>query len=500
MSTHHLVLLHAPSLMDFRERDYRHWPMCNTVATSPIFEYYPLGFITLMSHLERHGFSVRIVNMAVKMTKSRRFQPASLIEKFRPLAFGIDLHWAPHADGAMEMAALCKRIHPDIPVILGGFTASYFHEEIIRDPNVDFVLRGDSTEGPLLDLMRCLESKRLPESVPNLTWKHDGQVRTNPFSYKPELLDIRVDFPLLRSHMFRDKDLRGNLLTGYHWPVYCFNTVLWCRGCKFRCVTCGGSNWAQRRPALAYRDPEAVAEEMATTQGMTFFHVGLPGDVRMGDWRALFAALKKRKIRRAPGLELFAAADEEFLREVASLGALPELAMSPESHDEEIRRAFGRCFSNEMMEKNIASFLKMGGKVRLFFMTGLPLQTAQSVRQTLEYCERLFNKFSNYTSHFDMTLASLGPFVDPGSPAFEFPEAHGYRLFARTLAEHRKAMRHLHWKEALAFETEAMERAEIVDITLEACEKLCHMRRQFGALKPRHAEYYLRELEKSKPD
>jgi len=494
MSAPHLVLLHPPSLMDFRERPYQHWPMSNTVATSPVFEYYPLGFLTLMEYLERHGFSVRIVNLAVKMTKSARLQPAALLRKPRPLAFGIDLHWAAHADGARELAALCKQVHPDVPVILGGLTASYFHEEAILDPNVDFILRGDSTEEPLLALMRCLEHRRSPEEVPNLTWKDQGKVRVNPLCHQPELLDIRVDYRLLLRHMLRDRDLRGYLLTGYQWPVQAFNMTLWCRGCKFRCVICGGSNWALGRRSLAYRDPEAMAEEIAAIQGLTPFHVGLPGDVRMGDWRRLFSALRKKRLRRVPGLELFSAADEEFLREIVSLGPHPELAMSPESHDEEIRRAFGRCFSNEMLEANIHSFLKMGGKARLFFMVGLPMQTAASVRGTLEYCARLFHRFSAYPSHFDITIAPLAPFVDPGSPAFEYPQAHGYRIFTRTLADHRKAMRQLHWKDVLGYETEAMERAEIADISAEACERLCYLRRQFGSLKPKHAEDYLRRL------
>ncbi len=494
MSTPHLVLLHPPSVLDFRERPYRHWPMSNTVATSPVFEYYPLGFLTLMAHLERHGFSVRIINLAVKMAKSKSFQPSALLQKLRPLAFGIDLHWAAHADGALELAALCKKLHPDIPVILGGLTASYFHEEAIRDPNVDLVLRGDSTEEPLLALMRCLEKHSSPAEVPNLTWKENGEVRVNPLSYQPDALDIKIDYRMVMRHMLRDRDLRGNLLTGYQWPVQAFNMTLWCRGCRFRCVACGGSNWALGRKNLAARDPEAMAEEIASLQGMTPFHVGFPGDVRMGDWQTLFAALKKRKLRRAPGLELFAGADEEFLREVASLGPQPEVAMSPESHDEAIRRAFGRCFSNATLEKNIADFLALGGNVRLFFMTGLPMQTAESVRQTLEYCQRLFDRFSAYPNSLDITLAPLAPFVDPGSPAFVYPQVHGYRIFTRTLADHRRAMRQLHWKDVLGYETEAMEKAEIADITTEACERLCHMRRDFGALKPKHAEEYLRQL------
>ena len=84
MASPHLLLLHPPSQLDFRARPYKHWMLGNTVATSPVFEYYPLGFLTLMEYLERHGRSVRIVNLAVKMTKSRGFDPGRLPEETAP--------------------------------------------------------------------------------------------------------------------------------------------------------------------------------------------------------------------------------------------------------------------------------------------------------------------------------------------------------------------------------------------------------------------------------
>jgi hypothetical protein len=37
-------------------------------------------------------------------------------------------------------------------------------------------------------------------------------------------------------------------------------------------------------------------------------------------------------------------------------------------------------------------------------------------------------------------ISPLAPFVDPGSRAFEEPEKHGYKLFARTLEEHRRQL------------------------------------------------------------
>jgi hypothetical protein len=319
-------------------------------------------------------------------------------------------------------------------------------------------------------------------------------VRVNPLSYQPEELNLKVDFGLLKRHMLRYLDFRGNLFTGYDWPAYCFNMSLWCRGCKYRCVTCGGNNWALGRKQLATRNLEEVADEVAGMLAATPHHVSIPGDARMGDWRTFFAALKRKKLPRAPGLELFTTGDEEFLDALFNLGPKAEVALTPESHDEDIRRAYGRPFSNADMEHNISYFIGLGGKVRLFFMVGLPGQTVESVRQTVKYSEYLFDRYAAYPKQFDLTISVLTPFIDPGSMAFRNPEAHGYRLFTRTLADHAKAMRQLHWKDVLGYETEHMTRAEIVDIGLEASERICHMRQLFGSLKPKHAQDYMRDL------
>ena len=45
-----LVLLHAPSVYDFRERSIMFGPVSDMVPSSPIFEMYPLGFTTMAEY------------------------------------------------------------------------------------------------------------------------------------------------------------------------------------------------------------------------------------------------------------------------------------------------------------------------------------------------------------------------------------------------------------------------------------------------------------------
>jgi radical SAM superfamily enzyme YgiQ (UPF0313 family) len=159
-----IIFMHAPSVYDFRKKPIFYGPISDVVPSSPVFEMYPIGFMTMSAHLEEVGYRTRIVNLAVRMLQSNKFDAERMIQKLDAKVFAIDLHWMPHAHGALEVAKLVKKHHPDAIVELGGFTASYFHEELIQRPEVDMVMRGDSTEIPhikLMDIVSYQPSRRL---------------------------------------------------------------------------------------------------------------------------------------------------------------------------------------------------------------------------------------------------------------------------------------------------------------------------------------------------
>ncbi len=153
MSRIDLILLHPPSVYDFRRKAVIYGPVSDVVPSTPIFEMYPIGFMTMANYLKSSGYSVRIINVALRMLKSRRFDVERLIRSLDPLAFGLDLHWLCHAQGSLELAKIVKKYHPQTPVILGGLSASYYYQELILYPQVDYVIRGDSAEEPLRQLL-----------------------------------------------------------------------------------------------------------------------------------------------------------------------------------------------------------------------------------------------------------------------------------------------------------------------------------------------------------
>ncbi|MHB0878717.1 MAG: TIGR04190 family B12-binding domain/radical SAM domain protein [Anaerolineae bacterium] len=483
-----LVLLHAPSVYDFRKESILYGPVSDVVPSMPVFEMYPVGWMSLASYLEQHGFRVRIVNLAHRMLQSRRFDVERAIARLKPRAFGFDLHWMPHAHGALAIAAICKRLHPDVPVIFGGFSSSYYHEELAARPEVDYVIRGDSAEEPLRQLMSAIKAGTPVTGVPNLTYRDaDGSVHANPLSYVPEdLSTFQLDYEYVMRSVVRYRDLAG-VVPFLGWLQYPITAVLTCKGCSNTCNTCGGSAFTSRRSygraRPAYRDPVELARDVRRIADFSNGPVFVLGDLQQpGDDYAdrFFDALGRTSIRLM--LEVFDPAPPRFYERLARVAPDFTMEISLESHDDEVRRAFGRRYTTAEAEASIGYALDNGcARFDVFFMIGVPKQTPQSVLDTVTYCEHLLQRFSLRGAPRVLPfLSPLAPFLDPGSPVFENPERFGYKLFHRTLEEHRQALVSPSWKYILNYESEWMSRDELVDVTYEAALRLNRIKQGFG--------------------
>src|ERR1051326_8955675 len=155
--------------------------------------------------------------------------------------------------------------------------------------------------------------------------------------------------------------------------------------------------------------------------------------------------------------------------------------LSPESHDEDVRMLLGKArYTNEELEKTIDSILAHRcEQLDLFYMIGLPGQTYRNVLAMLDRIEELFIRFDRRLSAF---ITPMGPFIDPGSDGFERAEANGYKIRARTLAEHRALLEQHDWESILNYETKWMTRSEIVDATYDSAERLNELKARFGRI------------------
>ncbi|MEO6144189.1 MAG: radical SAM protein, partial [Dermatophilaceae bacterium] len=282
----------------------------------------------------------------------------------------------------------------------------------------------------------------------------------------------------------------SDFLPYLEWLRYPSTMLLNSRGCTHDCAICGGSRTAYGsvagRSRAAMRSPEklvADAKLISTFSRAPIFVVHDPriGGVQRNDrFFDLFAAAK---IPNELVIEIFYAAGREFFHTVSKATRAWSLQITIESPDPEIRRANGKFpVSNEIVEETLAAALAEGvEKLDLFFMVGLSGQTPEKALETVDYCRHLVERFGA-DKRLQFYVAPLGPFLDPGSRAFENPEQLGFHKRLTTLAEHSQALLGPTWKDMLSYHTDWMSREEIVAATYDVGRGLNDLKYEAGLI------------------
>ncbi len=488
-----VALIHAPSVYDFRDRYLYATVISEVVPSLFVFDMIPYGFLTLATYLSRRGYKVGIFNLASKMLRDREFDVEKFLKDLEADVYGIDLHWLVHAHGALEIARILKRYHPDSKVVLGGLSSTFFRREIMAGyDSVDAVLLGDSAEVPFLKFL-----EEGPSRTPNIIWRDNGRIRENELSWIPDSLDeFIIDHGVLVKNLMRCRDLSLGVpfCSFIEAPIAGIITV---KGCSFDCVTCGGSKFTYskffRRDKLALKSPRAIADEVEGIANLSSMPIFFVGDLRYGDRvEELSKLLKELDLENELIFEFFSPPSRRVLEQLRRTSHKVYLQISPESPLEEVRRAFGRPYSNDQLEKMVRHVEELKfERLDLYFMMGLPRQTPDQAYLVASY----FLKLRKISDRVDAFVSPLAPFVDPGSRAFVNPEVYGYEILFRDLESYRRALTSYHWKYSLNYRTAWMDRHDVVSSSLTAYERLNRAKLEAGLIDERAYELAKRRVQ-----
>jgi clorobiocin/coumermycin A biosynthesis protein CloN6/CouN6 len=492
-----LFLLHAPSVYDFRERDdmlFAYLSDSDSVNVTSIYEMYPIGWFSIKQRLADHGFDVKIVNVASLMLMHPDLDVKRLLGRLEAPIFGFDLHWMTQCHGAIELAAVLKEIHPEALTIFGGISATYYASQLIRYPSVDVVVQGYDTLEPVTRLVASARHRsRDLRSIPNLLYKVDGEVQATGFTHKPATRynDVPNDWSYYR-------ETAGAGPSGSKLIMTLPNT-----GCAHDCGWCGGSRFAYRnimgvRKTLVQKDNDLIIEELRTMREAanrtSIYALQCYSENKVRLHRYLDAV--KEVGYNSVFFEQFNLTPPDTLRKMGE-STSAYIMLSPESHDPRISAAAGRgTYTMEEMEEWIPRALDAGVKgVMVWFFIGMPHQDPRSVRDTVAYSERLIRKFGGWEAL--PLICPMVPFLDPGCRFFEEPEQHGYRIFHRTLEEHRRAMVEPLWYRRLNYETRWLNRHQLQDVSYEAIARLVEIKGEYGVVPSEFCHAVLKSIDET---
>jgi radical SAM superfamily enzyme YgiQ (UPF0313 family) len=438
-----LLLLHTPKFKNF----YR------PIGEFSFILYPPIGLLGLAHFLTQRGHPTRTVHLGVEKYLRGSLDFDRILDENRTPLVGIDLHWHFQAWDAIETAREIKRRRPNVAIVLGGFTASLFADEILHDfPSVDFVIRGDG-EIPLLDLIRALKGNQDYRPVANLSWRDGSVIVHNPMDYAADdamLEEISfTDFSLMKdakcfiesfSRFVRTEGQSERLqrlmfAKSRAYPVFVG------RGCPHECSYCGGSREAHAlicgRKRAAVRSAHAIVSSIRDLDRLGFDCAGLNHDVfppATADETYVRVFDKIAALNLAINLEV----ERYFLpteRFVESFSRLPGkdsyITLSPNSHSEEIRKSNGLYrYSNAEFEECLEITDRYGVNVLVFYACGLPFETRKDLDEMAEYQRRLRKRFKRVRIRTGMIE------IEPGSPMSRLPEKYGIEPERRSFADY----------------------------------------------------------------
>jgi len=505
-----VLLLHPPAIYDFRKKTI----FTGALATKERIQYnkISIGIISIADYLDRNGYKVIVDNLADRMLSDEHFDVKKHIENSDARIYAIGLHWHLHSHGAIELAKLCKELHPNSIVIVGGLTATYFHKEIILKYNfVDAVIRGEA-EKPFLEFLRSFDRYNNIKDTPNLTYRNNnGEIIITPLMKPSNNLD---EFEFTRLDLLTPKSSIFSSPIAPHW------SLLVCRGCIYNCTTCGGSSYSYKKylgmNKPSFRSPQKIVSDINNLVKQGIKQIGLYQDPRMGGvkyWKTLMSTLRDAKLDvERLTMDIFYPANEEFIREIATIGMEVILYICPDTGCEKVRNAQGRNYANKELLDTIKLCHKYHVAVQVFFSVGLAMETKESINRTWDLwddiCslnEKAISKIGlgNISNNVTRDGPIIGPILlDPGSPAYDFPDKFGYILRFENLEEYIYAFNQPAWHLWINYETTLLNNKSLVELVHESIVKFIQKRERYGAIDNNQAkiDYYIAEIEKFAAD
>lgn len=404
----------------------------------------PMGLMSIADFAHKNGYRVQILHLGLEKINNPRFSLKQYLAKVNPKVIGLSLHWHYQCYDTMETAREIKQYNPNIFIVLGGLTASYFHEEILREFSfIDGVIRGDG-EMPFLKLLEEVSTgDRNLSNVPNLTWIEQKTVRVNEITYVAQQEDLDsfnfTNFNLLKNYQLYIKmqDMRGGRwLKGINKKILnkfsssAYFPLLIHKGCYFNCSYCGGSKASQKiiggRDNISIRSIEKVVETIkeANEYGYKEIYISyLPFSNHPDYFAQLFEAIKKEQIGMNYFLECWTLPPRGIIqafKDICNNGSKLYIGISAETGSEEIRRFNkGFYYDNNQLIGTLSLINSLKIPVILYFSVGLPGESIEDIKITLNFQKFLRRRFNNILS-----ISTVNPVMEPASPMYFNPKRY----------------------------------------------------------------------------
>jgi len=343
--------------------------------------YVPLGLISLGAYI-KNNFETKIVDLRLDSIENLY----SFVKDLKPLAVGFSMLTGSCILQILKASKKIKEIDPKIKIIVGGIHPTFFPEQTVSNPLIDFVVINEG-EKTFLDLLSALAENRDIAAIRGLARKDaDGKVKIN------EPVEDFIDMNSLPVPAWDLIDINRYIKKLSKNPGERVIDFYTSKGCPFPCSFCYNLRFNRRK--WRARSAERAVEEMEMlyhSYGVNYFIIHDDNFV-MDKGRALrFAELIKEK-----GLDVKYSVDSridyfdyDFLKKLKDSG-LCELRVGCESGSNRVlREVIEKGITAEQTVKAVEIAKSLDLKLILSFVIGWPTETIAERQQTIDLIMKL---------------------------------------------------------------------------------------------------------------
>jgi radical SAM superfamily enzyme YgiQ (UPF0313 family) len=370
--------------------------------TEEVGLYPPMGLLYIASYaskMHRNRFQIEILDAQVEKMNYKQIK--QYLADNKPDVVGISCMTFLLID-ALKVARTAKEVNPQIHVIMGGTHPSIYPEEMLSQPEIDTVVKGEG-EYAFSEFLAAFISGKDYAGIKGLGYKENGKNILNPSREFIRDLD-RLPFPdrdfLPYKKYYNVLGKGREVMTG----------LLTSRGCPFNCIFCTPKDGKICR----MRSPENVVQEIEEcyAKGITDFDI-------IDD---TFIINKKRTIAIADliikrGLKITMdvrarvdTVNQEVLDKIAQAGCT-RIRFGVESGDPEILKNLRKGITIEQAREAYKMAKKAGLITFAYFMLGSPGETEKEIMSSIKLAKELNPDFVQFliTTPFPSTdLYDLG--------------------------------------------------------------------------------------------
>jgi len=351
----------------------------------------PLGLASLAGVAREAGYSVAVIDAWAEGLSSQAALEKRLAGVALPKVVGVTV-LTPNLAGAKDAARAAKKTFAKALLVIGGAHVSAVLEEALREfAEADLGVFGEGEETTKEILASFLSSGEIPQKLAGTIWRDGDQIIKAAHRETIKNLD---SLPRPARDLF-------NLDLYHPHPPYGrrnrYLNEITSRGCPFKCSYCAKSVFGDSYRALS---PARVVEDIKD----------LVAKYQVREIHFYDDDLTLNRSRAAEIMELLIAAkldliwscttrcdlvDAELLNLMKQAGCWM-ISYGVESGSDVLRETVNKGVTRKQIEQAFYDTKRAGIKTTAYFMIGLPGETEETVKETIEFADKLDPHYVNW--------------------------------------------------------------------------------------------------------